>query len=202
MRVLCEWIIELPYRFGKSEDYEFKEEQIDDVYIIPISINNKKYYNGLQVKYHTDMPDEIIPKDIYEYHKTFEFKINISKKIGYAINVYNAQLNELLNNFSIGNIFNGEEFTTGYVMRIYNDKNIPFDGLDAMNSLPVLTKNSYENLLHKINNPNQPLENQFIKLANVFLENGYLDMAIMNLSMSLESLIKKWCFQPEFPLKI
>ncbi|WP_066320458.1 hypothetical protein [Bacillus sp. FJAT-29814] len=191
MRVLCEWIIKLPYRFGKSEDFEFHPVNIDEISLIPISLQDKNYFNGLKVQYETNMPDEIIPKDLHDYHKTLDFKLTVSKRVGHAVNIYNSSLTSFLNNFTIGNLFNGEDFTTGYIMKIYNDENIIFDGLDALNSIPVITKEDYNKLIQKVINPHPSVSHQFIKLANVFLENGYFDMALLNLAMSLESLVKK-----------
>lgn len=193
--VRCVWFIELPFKFDISKDVSISEIIFDDISILPIKKKESKYFDSIKVEYKTNINDDLIPKDAYDSHKTIGFKDEVTKKIGFKVNRFVNAYCRQVEKHIINQIFNGDDFITHYQSFIADMDGKVLDGvLSANREVRVLDNNMFNSIIDDIKTQESNIVNEFMRLASCFLENGYFDMAVMNLSMALEAFIKKLVF--------
>jgi hypothetical protein len=195
LKVRCLWNIILPFKFGTTEQFEIDSFTVEDITIRPIRTNGSKFYDSIQVVYYTEIDDELVPKDIYDMHRTIELKQNLTRSIGVKVNRFINAYYRQVETHIINQVFNGEDFITSYELRIFDLEGHHIDGLTYFdNGVHLLNKDLVEKINNDINNVHKDMSQEFLRLASCFQENGYLDMSFMNLALALESYIKRLIF--------
>src|SRR5665648_712075 len=92
-------------------------------------------------------------------------------------------------------IIYGDDFTTECQMLILNMEGQPLDGvLQSNGGVRALSQRDINRIIEDVNIQEKNITDEFFRMAFCFLENGYFEMSIMNLSMAFESLIKTLVF--------
>ena len=191
MKIRCVWRINLPFEFMKEDGFEFDYVKINDIYIKPIE-SKPSIYGQIEIYLDTYLPEQFIPFDMYKnIHEKIEYKEKLNKRIGPLVNNFIDKLSNIVNKLPIVQVFNGKGFTTKCSLIILDENGNAIDALYSGTSFRVVTKKKYEKLKIDAIDNQEKIEEQFLKFSNIFLQQGYLDMSIMNLSMALESKVKK-----------
>lgn len=195
MIVKCVWCIVLPFKFTIDKGVNLSKFVVDDISIMPIKTKGSEYFDSIEVEYVTDIQENLLPKDEYDSMRTLDFKKDTTKKIGVKVNYFvNSYYRQVESNI-INQIFNGDDFTTHYQMGIFDMEGNPVDGILSSNAgVRVLNKKLIDDIINDINTREKDIVDELMRMAQCFLENGYFDMAIMNLAMAQESFVKTYVF--------
>lgn len=196
MRVRCIVLLKLPFQFGTEKDLLVGEISVNNVQILPIKAKTSNFYDSLKVEYLTVIEEDYFPLNPLETLKNTDFKQKVIKKIGLQVNKFvNAYYRQVKDRFN-NQVFNGDDFTTYYEMVVLDEegKSIDHTVLTGDNSVRVIDHELYNNIINDIYQNDKDLVQELLRIATAFLEKGYFDMSIMNLSMALEAFIKTLVF--------
>lgn len=184
----------LPFKFD-LRNVEDRKIKIEDITIRLIKTKDSDYIDSIEVDYPTWLDDDLIPKDEYDVFKLYEFENKVIKKVGVKVSKFVNAYYRQVENHLINQIFNGDSFTTYYESYILgNDGKIIGSLVNGNCGVRVVEKELYERIIKDINNKNLNIVDEFMRIVGAFIENGYFEMAIINLSMALEAFIKSLVF--------
>ncbi len=190
------WLIRLPFQFtidNKITDFKL---EYNNVIITPIISKVTKLFEAIQV----EIIEVVLEEELELMKKDFSKKMNFiqytTRKAGVQASKFIRSYYQIVEKNKISQIYNGNDFITPYKMVIIDEQNIAIFGEIISNSgIRVITPNNLELIRKEILNDDKNIVDELFRMAYRFLENGFFEMAIMNLAMSLESAVKTFVFQ-------
>jgi hypothetical protein len=170
------------------------EININDCIINFKKSNGSNYLDLMQIKKEFSIGQEMIEKIKCVTVEFLSFMLELNSTAGKVANKFVNSYYRIIGGVNLINIYNGEDFTVPYEFIILNEDNLVIHKLmcSGNDGAYILDKQKVDNIVKDLEIIKYNITDECIRYANIFLEYGYFDMAIMNISMAMESFIKNF----------
>lgn len=204
MKIKCLCRMKLPFSIGFSNEIEEPIcIDIEDISISFIKKENDRFYDMLELTTYCEIEEELIIDDPRDTHKLLPFTRQMIYSFGRAANRFINSYYRTIDCRYISQLSNGDDLTVPYSMIFADEDDKPIIPaiFNGNGDVRVINGKNLEEIKHDVNVVSHDIVEECTRLSKTFLENGYFDMAVINISMASEAFIKRYVFSREIRIK-